>query len=102
MRLNCSGARAPAPTSCSAQPHQPLGLAVGPRNGAEPPPLLLPFGAALLMSGCRGPHQLPDKEVQEAKGKSGSPNVSGDILCYIAHVTLAKFVAMAELQPCMH
>lgn len=65
-------------------------------------PTAAPFGAALLVSGCRGLHQLPDKEVQEAKGKSSSSNVSGDVLCYVARVTLAKFVAMAELQPCMH
>lgn len=34
----CLGARAPAPTSC---PASPLGLAVGPKNRAEPPALLL-------------------------------------------------------------
>lgn len=75
--------------AAATQPCQPLRLGCGSQGEgrASPPSPLRWYGCASNYS--RGFYRFPDKAVQEAKGKSGSPSDSGDTSCYIAEIIFA-------------
>ena len=73
---------------CTATPAPAARLWV-PGRGQSLPTLASSFGTAVLAIYSRGFYRFPDKAVQEAKGKSDSPNDPGDISCYIAEIIFA-------------